>query len=380
MFAGVVTLLAGVAWGQAAPAVIWSPVLEVRHRGITEDADPADAVATQGRVEQRARVGMEVARLGVSARVTFQDVRFWDVASGAVTPKAFAPALADGWVRVEGHLTRNVGAIATVGRQTVVLDEGRILGEDPLSAGSRHLDAVRVVGEVEPVCVEYVHARRFVGEDAPRGYRVQMVRVGARGENPVTTWVADGFWVEDDGPVDTRTSTFGTYLRFDSGRWRGRMDGYLQAGEAGVGSLVGLSAGWVFGPNERLVTHARYDHLSGTNTAAGTAAWSPVLGDSRRFNGLLDRFADPANRPDGLSDAQVVVEARFGPPLSTRLVAHQFRSARDGALYGHELDARAAWSFSPFAALAFEGGWYAPDAATGDAHALFGYVELDATF
>ncbi len=393
----VLVIAAPVAWAQAAPAIEWQPVVEVRQRASLTEPSVADGQPASGLVEQRARVGLEVSRLGVSARVSFQDVRTWTLETGPVTPEAFAPTIAEGWVRVEGDLTRNVGAVATVGRQKVVIHEGRIVGEDDFSAAGRFLDAVRIVGRAAPVSVEYVEARRFGDREDPMGYGARVVRVGASGENPVTAWVADALWVEDARGTDEATSTLGTYLRFDSGRWRGRADGYLQYSGAGTATLLGLSAGWVFGPNERLVAHLRYDALSsgdddagaglsgggftgGVTADGGAAAWRPVLGDTHQFNGLLDRFAAPGTRPGGLSDLQLRVDARPAPQLALGFVGHRFWSPLERALAGTELDASAAWAFSPFASARAVGGWYAPDSPDADVQRLFGYVELDATF
>ena len=357
--------LVAAAWGQAAPETQWTPVLQLRERARWDGA---------GALEQRARLGLEVERLAVSARVVLEDVRAWEVSPDVLTPSGAGPALSEGWIHVEGHLTRNVGAEATVGRQPVTFHEGRILGEDAFEPSGRRLDAVRVLGRAAPFAVEYVQAHDFDGPDGPeRG--VSALRAGASGENPVTTWVADGLWVlggQDDGAA---ASTFGGYARFDTGRLRSRVDGYVQPGESGSGSLVGVSGGWVFGPNERLVVHARWESTSGDR---GGARWRPVLGDSRRFQGLLDVYADPDTRPDGVSALQLAVESRPVPALALSAVALHFVSADAALPMGAELDAAVTWWFSPFAKLRAAGGGFLSDG--GDAERLFGYVELDASF
>lgn len=374
-------LVAG-AWAQEAPALTWKPIVEVRQRVAVGAVGDAAAVARG--VEQRARLGMEVQRLGVSARVSFQEVRTWVGASGTVTPRGFSPTIAEGWARVEGDLTRNVGAVATVGRQAITVHEGRIVGADDFVPGGQFLDALRIVGRAAPVSVEYVNARRFDNEDEdPLGLGVNLLRFGAAVENPVTAWVADAIWVVDARATDETTSTAGAYVRLDSGRWRGRAEGYLQGSGDGTATLLGLSAGWVFGPNERLVAHLRYDGFSGDDELpdGGRAPWRRVLGDTHRFNGLLDRFDDPeVTDGRGLADLQLVVESRPAPQLSTGLAVHRFWSPIDGGSYGVELDASAGWSFSPFARFRGGGAWFVPDETFPDSRRLFGYVELDATF
>lgn len=384
MFALLVMLVAPFARAQDAPAIEWTPLLQVRHRLLVGDADTTDAEAPTLSVAQRARLGFGVRRLGVSARVSFQDVRRWTATSDVAAAPAFLPSIAEGWVRLEGDLTRNVGAVATIGRQPLTLHEGRILGEDDFSPAGQFFDAVRLVGRLAPFSVEYVNARRFLDPEAePVGFGVNVFRFGASGENPVTAWVADLVWVVDARRTRETTSTGGAWLRFDTGRWRGRAEGYLQSSAAGTATLVALSGGWAFGSNERLVVYARYDGLSGgaSTGSGGPTAWQPVLGDTRRFNGLLGRYTEPGDSDDrGLADAHVVVEARLAPSLATTVAAHQFWSPLDGGGLGSEIDGTARWSFSPFAAAGLGGAWFGPPPKSDDTHRLYAYLELDVAF
>jgi hypothetical protein len=167
------------------------------------------------------------------------------------------------------------------------------------------------------------------------------------------------------------------------GRWRGRAEGYLQASEAGTATLVGFSGGWVFGPNERLVAHIRYDSLSGDSSSGtgGATAWRPVLGDTHRFLGLMGRFATPDDSDNrGVSDAHLALEARVAPQLATTLALHHFRSPLDGGAFGSEIDGTARWSFSPFAAAGLGGAWFAPAPSFDATHRLYTYLELDVAF
>lgn len=352
-----------------APELRWAPIVQVRQRlifGLLPDED------WEGAVDQRARLGIDVSRSGVSARVSFQETRAWLTRRGPVSPGQFAPEIAEGWARVEGDLTRSVGAVATVGRQPLTLHQGRILGADDFSPGGQFFDAVRLEGHARPFSFEYVNARRFADDVEPFGLGVNVVRVGASAKNPVTTYEVDGIWLVDARNTDATTSTGGLWLRFDTGRWRGRAEGYIQVSEAGAASLYSGSAGWVFGPNERLLVHLRVDGLSGDD--AGQVPWRPVLGDSHRFNGLLGQFANPDGLTDGLTDLHLVVESRPAPQLHAELEAHRYWS---GAATGSELDGQFGWDFSPFASANGGIGAYITDAG---ATSSFGYLELDVHF
>jgi hypothetical protein len=377
-----VLVTAGLGWAQEAPPSVWEPIVQVRQR-LTLTDDPVTDV--EGEIGQRALLGLEVHRTIVSARVSFQEVRRWTAArSGVVPPGGFAPTIAEGWAHVEGSLTRNIGAELTVGRQAIRIHEGRILGDDDFSLDGQFFDAVRVEGRAAPFSVEYINARRFLGADEdPLGLGVNVLRGGASGENPVTSWVADGLWVVDARHTSATTSTIGAYARLDTGRWRGRAEGYVQTSAAGTGTLIGLDAGWVFGPDERLTVRVRYDGISGDPSAGagGRTAWQPVLGDSHTFNGLMDRFATPADSDQrGLADAQVEIEAHPAPQLLADVTAHRFWSPLDGGAFGGEIDASGRWSFSPFASAGLGGAWFVPDPSFDGSSRLYGYMEIDVAF
>jgi hypothetical protein len=365
---------------QEAPAITWQPVLQVRQRVSLTDEGLGERPRATPTVEQNARIGLQVTRLGLSARVSFQDTRTWTGGRDVVRPESLAPALAEGWVSVKGDWTRSVGAEATVGRQTLQLEEGRILGSDPWRMDGQFFDALRIFGHAVPVSFEYVNARRFVEEeDDPLGLGVNVARLGAGHTTPVTRWTADALWVVDARRTADTTSTAGLWVRLDTGRWRSRGEAYLQSGGGGTASLVGLSGGWVIGPNERLQVHLRYDGASGDEP--GRTAWRPVLGNSRTFNGLLDRFADPdATGGQGLSDASLLLALRPAPPLRADLTVHRFAEPRGQSPYGYEADGTVHWWFSPFGALEAGGGAFLPSPTFDDTLDLFGYVELNASF
>jgi hypothetical protein len=342
------------------------PVVEVRSR-VYGDGDA-------GGVAQRARVGIEVTRTVVSARVSFQEVRAWEMSRTTVEPDAFSPEVAEAWARVRGALSRAIHAEATVGRQALVLHEGRLLGADDFEMDGRFFDAFRVVGVAEPLELEYINARRFTGDEDLLGFGVNVIRFGGHHDDPLTRWDADGVWLVDARRTDDLLQTGGLYVRVDSGRWRARGEAYAQLRPDGAGTLVAASAGRVFGPAERLVVHVRGDVASGD---AGLGAWHPVLGDSRRFWGLLDRFGRAAE-PRGVADLHVRVETRPVPQVSADLEAHRFSSPHDGGVYGYELDGTVAWAFTPFSDLAAGAGGFL--GAEGEEDDAFGYLELHVAF
>ncbi|MFZ5477655.1 MAG: hypothetical protein ACOZNI_12835 [Myxococcota bacterium] len=354
-----------VAHAQTPPPVTWEPVVEVRDR-VQGDGEV-------GELAQRARVGIEASRTIVSARVSFQEIRAWRMDRASVSPEGFSPDVAEAWGRVRGVLNRNIHAEATIGRQALRLHEGRLLGEDDFAMEGRFFDAFRVLGTAAPIQLEYINARRFVAGDS-LGLGVNVVRAGGHHADPVTRWDADAVWLVDARRTDEVKQTGGAYVRVDSGRWRARVEAYAQPRDEGTGTLLAFSAGRVFGPNERWVVHLRGDRASGE---ASGAAWTPVLGDSRRFWGLLDRYGTAAE-PRGLADLHLRVESRPVPQIGADVEVHRLYSPEDGGVYGHEVDGTVAWAFTPFSDLAAGAGAFVGEG--GEADARFGYLELHVAF
>jgi hypothetical protein len=330
----------------------------------------------------RSVVGLEVERLALTARVSLADERAWAPdADGVVEPVAVGIGVAEAWARVRWSLNRNVGLRATFGRQTLEFDEGRILGDDDLALAPQLLDAARVAIDARPFSFEIANARRFVDDDA-RGLGVLAARAGVSREEGVTRWVADALWVVDGRRAQITSSTLGGYGKLESGRWLARGELYLQTRDDGAATLFGARAGHLFGMNERVLLALSYDGASGDGggVKGGTAAWRPVLGDSQRFRGLVDPFAQGETLPaDGLGDGSLSIEVQPSARLRTTLAAHAFVPTATAGAYGWSVDGGLDWAFSPFASARGRIGTFTPLDAAYEPERL-GRVELHVDF
>ncbi len=378
---------------QEAPELRWSPVLELRDRvDVAGGADPGGVAGggqppapedgSRASLGLRSVVGLEVERLALSARVSLADQRAWTTdPDGVVEPDIAGIGVAEAWTRVRWSLNRNVGVTATVGRQTLELHEGRILGDDDLALAPQLLDAARVELDARPFSFELANARRFVEDDA-RGLGVLAARAGLSREEGVTRWVADALWVVDGRRAQTTSSTLGAYAKLESGRWLARGELYLQSRDDGAATLFGARAGHLFGMNERVLLALAYDGASGDGGGpqGGTAAWRPVLGDQQRFRGLVDPFASSETLPAaGLGDGSVSVEVQPSARLRASLAAHAFVPTTAAGAYGWSVDGGLDWAFSPFASARGRFGAFTPlDAAY--AQQRLGRVELHVDF
>lgn len=313
----------------------------------------------------RSRLGVEVSRHVLSARVVVQDVRGWDEL-GLVYYGA-TPSIAEGWARVD-WTTESLGVIVQVGRQPIEVGGGRIVGRRDWEMAGQFFDAASVKLIGEPLTLEYVNARQFESV-ASFGTALHVLRLGAGRSMPGTTWNADAVGcIDDTGAVPL--TTLGAHGSLEAGRFRGRMEGWGQTEGADAASLVAGSAGWVFGREEGVVLHGRGETVSGDATP-----WQRRYGDIREFEGLLGA---PGSAAEGRVGLESVLELRASDRLETTLsLRHDWTADVERSL-AWTAEAEARWYVSPFANVGVGGAGRKGESSEPDA--AMGYVELDAAF
>jgi len=368
--------LVNAARAQEPPPLEWEPIVELRGRVQVLDDD-----APTRQLDQRARLGLEASRGILSARVSMQEVRSWVVDPGeAQGLSAFRPEVAEGWTRIAGQVSPAVGATLTLGRQAVVMTNGRLIGARDWDEGGQFLDAFRLQIEAAPVSFEYVNARRFSSpEEDPLGLGVNAVRLGAGREGPTGSWGVDGLSVVDARDTEATVATVGVYAALETGRLAGTGEAYVQGNPAGAASLVALEGAWTLGREARFVIEAGVAAASGDRPdAPDDATFQRGLGDTHPFWGNLDIFASDTDER-GLLDLHGALRAHPTPSLTAKLAAHRFSTATDGLAYGTEVDLELRWHVSPFGAVG--AGWGTLFAGPArERGASGGYVELDVRF
>lgn len=334
------------------PQLTWAPVLEIRGR-IEGQGTPLPDTRAVGQV---ARVGLEAERGILSARVSLQEVRAWTAdRDGLTLSGSFVPELAEGWARIEGTLSDNVGARLTIGRQPIEIDEGRLVGRKDWLLEGQFLDAMRFELMAAPVSFEVVNARRFETDpedsDAdPFSLGVTVLRLGVARQGGNADGKLDLLSVVDARHTTALTSTTGFYGTLSMGRGLGMTECYFQQNAAGTGSLMSGELGWVLGRRRAWVVRARYTAASGKGSPGGLATFQPVLGDEHDQYGLLDVLG-PGDDPRGLSDAAIKAELQASARLELKAEAHRLGPTREPAAYGYEADLSIAWHITPYAAL-----------------------------
>lgn len=356
-------LLVSAALAQDGPPLVWTPLLQIRPRyslgGIAEDS---------GETLLRSRLGVGAERGEIAARVVLQDLRGWTV-DGPMVLRDGGVQLAEGWARLNTTFSDNIGVVATVGRQPIQIDDGRIVGREDFPLGGRFLDAVRVQVYGNPFQIEAINARRLDTDD-PLSPGVNILRVGAAHDGPVTKYTADALLVVD--ARGTPVTTGGGFVRVDTGRLRTRVEGYAQGGDQLPALFGGATVGWVFGPDERVVLSAITEVSTGDD--GQFTAFDNVLGDTWPWFGRLG-VVDPGAET-GAVDHAMLFEARATPELRFLVTAHHFWSPATSVDLGWEADGEGRWWVSPFASIGLGISGYTGD--LGDTYG--GFTELDVRF
>ncbi len=259
-----------------------------------------------------------------------------------------------------GYMRNGTGA--TIGRQRIVLDNARFVGNVGWRQNEQTYDAARGQAKLGPIALDATYAisqRTVFGADSPNEH-------------------FDGDFVFLAGGVDTRPVDakafaylidYDTRVAFSSQTYGGLVSGELPL--AGIGKLTG-SASYArqadHGANpvdyEADYFNAQLGFaLSGVTLAAGyeelgsdrgVAAFQTPLATLHAFNGWADMFL--TTPPTGLRDYYATVGATLGVPflhgLKADLTYHQFEADFGGLDYGSEWDASLGFRVGPVALLA----------------------------
>ena len=254
------------------------------------------------------------------------------------------------------------GTGATLGRQRIILDNARFVGNVGWRQNEQTFDAVRGQAKIGPVALDATYAisqRTIFGVDSPNEY-------------------FDGDFVllnggVDTGPVDLKAFAYlidyDTRLAFSSQTY-----GVLADASIGLGDAfeLGLQASFAsqsdYGDNP-VGYQADYISLRVSTTLAGfgvtagyeklgsddgVAAFQTPFATLHAFQGWADMFlVTPAN---GVQDYYVTLGRKFGgvkllPGLNANITYHQFDSDFGGLDYGSEWDAALGFKAGPVGLL-----------------------------
>jgi len=233
---------------------------------------------------------------------------------------------------------RRDGVTLRIGRQRIVLDNARFVGDVGWRQNQQTYDAVSLVdSHTKGVTLTYVYLWNVSGVDfADTAQDSHLVNLAFRGTDRGSL-VLYGYWLNNNDAPATSSVTYG-------GRYGGRYareDGaatltleYARQAEyagSGIGDndykFAEVTAG-----SDRSTAGAAYEVMGGD----GTTAFQTPLATKHAFDGWADQFlTTPA---DGLVDTAFTLAVR-GQSTTLKGVYHRFTADRGSATYGTEWDA-----------------------------------------
>jgi len=356
-----------------------------------------------GLLMERARLGLDVERGPVEARVVLQDARVWNVPADA--PDFFPGPLPlavtspyEAWG--EAHTTSAVHpSYVRVGRQPVTWGEGRLLGTADWSPTGRTLDAVRarlVVGDgafellaaslEDPTLAAFTPYGQLLGARAQWAFDPLL----ALEAYALARFAQANPAASLEGSVRGETYTGSLRAHGDGRAWTWGVEGAYQLGRAadfvrtpppgtappsapGMDRSAWAAAGHVAYTFEHvvLVPTARLgvSYASGDGSGSTYGAFDPLLPDVHTWHGAMDVFAwsNEAEVSARLAaapwtDAVASVEYRYARMAqsgsawrSGYLLTIGESPGNTQADLGHEVDAALTWS--PFIPVELSAGY-----------------------
>lgn len=362
--------------------------LRLRYEGVDQDGKAEDADA----VTFRARLGLETAGYhDTKLLAEFEHVGDWvDDYNDTINGKAQFPVVADPADNQINRLqltnTSLPSTKLTVGRQRIILDNARFVGNVGWRQNEQTFDAVRVENtsiDNLTIDVSYVdQVNRIFGTDSPNGkFDSDSWFATAKYKVPMDKgklWVEGFAYLLDfDNAKAASSQTYGAAFGYwkDSRGIKGTYAAQSDYADQPVSydeEYYWVEAAYKTGD---LKLFAGYEVLTGD----GTKGFATPLATAHAFNGYADVFlATPAT---GLEDAYAKAVYKlpaFGPFDGGKLVGiyHDFSAEQTGQDYGTEIDLIAVLTRGPVSFVAKYAD-YNEDGFAADIDRLWLQIDFD---
>lgn len=249
----------------------------------------------------------------------------------------------------------------TLGRQRIILDNARFVGNVGWRQNEQTFDAVRAQGKIGPLVLDATYSmsqRTIFGVDSPNEFfDGDIVLLNGGVKLPIADVKAFAYLIDYDTRLAFSSKTLGLLAKGDIPLGPVKLSAlasYARQSDYGANPVsydaeylnAQLGAG-VFG----FALAAGYEELG---SDGGVAAFQTPLATLHAFNGWADLFlTTPAN---GLRDYYATIGRSIGVPflpgLKADLTYHKFESDFGGLDYGSEWDASLGFKLGPIALLA----------------------------
>jgi len=335
------------------------PIIDLRLRYEEVDQEPftRDAEA----LTLRARLGFETGKAWNTALLVEGDF-VWPLATGynsTTNGKTLYPVVADPETHELNRLqltnTSIVDTTITLGRQRIVLDDHRFVGNVGWRQNEQTYDGVRVVNKHIPnVTIDASYVNRINRVFGPKGrpgandgrFHGDTFLGNVSWQLPLGKLIGFGYLVDiEEAPLPVRDSTQTYGLRFQGERPLSRIKlGYI----ASWATQKDYRANPLHFSNDYFLaeltgTYRQYSLGAGYEVLQGNGikGFSTPLATLHRFQGWADKFlATPVNGIEDLYANAGYMKKGVGPLETLGLTAswHDFKSERLSIDYGSELD------------------------------------------
>lgn len=308
-------------------------------------------------VGQRGRLGLDVAHQnGFGVRVLVQDVRTWGEETDTLVDFS-----GDGLDVQEAYVDIPLYGIgkARIGRQELVLDEARLIGNVIWTLRARSFDGIRLEGTWDALHAKLFYAKVKERDQNPDGH----VPAGVATDRDLALAYASYtlpskhyfslLYAYDGSANDSkRTHTFGPVLKGAFGGFDYLVEAYLQVGkyyeQVEVAFLTAANFGYTLDVPGKLRPFVYLDVVSSDGTPNGT--FDTLYATNHKFYGEMDLFLSLPLHTAGLGLINPGAGLAAQPYPKLKLLATYFdflgyeRDPNLGRQLGHEVDLRAIWS------------------------------------
>ncbi|MBK6686648.1 MAG: alginate export family protein [Deltaproteobacteria bacterium] len=308
-------------------------------------------------VGQRGRLGLDVAHAnGFGVRVLVQDVRTWGEETDTLVDFT-----GDGLDVQEAYVDLPLFGVAKVrvGRQELVLDEARLIGNVIWTLRARSFDGVRLEGTWDALHAKLFYAKVKERDQNPDGH----VPAGVSTDRDLALAYASYtlpskhyfslLYAYDGSANDSkRTHTLGPVLKGGFGAFDYLIEAYLQVGkyneQVEVAFLTAANFGYTLDVPGKLRPFVYLDVVSSDGTPNGT--FDTLYATNHKFYGEMDLFLNLPLHTAGLGLINPGAGLSAQPYAKLKLLATYFdflgykEDPNLGRQLGHEVDVRAIWT------------------------------------
>lgn len=356
------------AWSGAASAQpaantgTWIVDTRLRYEGVSQDGlDDASALTFRARLGYETQAFYGVRGLIEAEGVAHLNDDFNDTLNGH-TAFATVPD-PDGLElnRLQLAWTGEEGRRAVVGRQRIVLNNARFIGNGGFRQNEQTFDAVRLEARPVPhLALTYIYLDRILrtpGNRSPQGewhsdsHVAEADLDGAYGKLSAYALLLD---FSNAAPQSSETYGARWQKAWDIGAYNARLT--LEAARQSDYGNAPTRFDLGYQSAELVVRRGDWSGTLGGERLEGNGVrgFSTPLATLHAFQGWADVFVNTP--PDGVRDLYVGASYNTRPwpahqPVALTLVAHNFTDDSGGADFGHELDASARFTITAHAAV-----------------------------